>query len=59
MDIWNRKNRRILRSTCSFVNCDSLLLNYELLDRNQGRIKEERACNLGNIRIQTWAGECA
>ena len=25
----------------------------------QGRIKEERACNLGNIRIHMWAGECA
>ncbi len=25
----------------------------------QGRIKKERACNLGNIRIHMWAGECA
>ncbi len=25
----------------------------------QGRIKEERACNLGNTRIHMWAGECA
>ncbi len=55
-EVWLTAVGGVLNSSDSFT-CKRANMNIQHVYK--GRIKEDRACNVGNIRIQMWAGECA